>query len=160
MFWVAFTWDRRTDIVAMDGDPAAKRGGVTARADCAVLDEHLPTVLDTDSIFMHDNARIHTAKLTKKWLEDNHVEVMEWPPYSPDHNPIENLWSLLKDAIYKRRPDLLTMRGDKKVLACLIETVQRVWDEIKEEIMNKLIVVPMKRRAQAVIDAEGGYTKY
>ncbi len=108
---------------------------------------------------MHDNARIHTAKLTRKWLEDNHIEVMEWPPYSPDLNPIENLWSLLKNAIYKRRPDLLTMRGDEKVLACLIETAQRVWDEIKEEIMNKLIVT-MKRRAQAVLDAEGGYTKY
>jgi hypothetical protein len=42
-----------------------------------VLDEHLLTVFDADSIFMHDNAQIHTAKLTKKWLEDNHVEVME-----------------------------------------------------------------------------------
>jgi transposase len=110
----------------MDRNPAAEEGGVTARANCAVLDEHLLTVLDTDSIFMHDNACIHTAKLTKKLLEDNHVEVLKWPPYSPNLNPMENIWSLLKDAIYKRRPDLLTMRGDEKVLACLNETAQRV----------------------------------
>ncbi len=159
MFWAAFTWDKRTDLVAMDGDPTSKRGGVTARAYCAVLDEHLPTVLDADSIFMHDNARIHTAKHTKKWLADNHIEVMEWPPYSPDLNPVENLWFLLKAAVYKYRPDLLTMQGDEKVLAALIETAQRVWNDMKDEIFNKLIVT-MVHRAKAVYEADGWYTKY
>ena len=28
---------------------------------------------------------------------------MEWPPHSPDLNPIENLWALLRAAIYKVR---------------------------------------------------------
>jgi hypothetical protein len=65
MFWAAFIWERQIDLVAMNGDPTAKRGEVTARAYCAVLDEHLLTVLDVDSIFMHDNARIHEAKHTK-----------------------------------------------------------------------------------------------
>jgi transposase len=50
---------------------------------------------------------------------------MEWPPYSPDLNPIENLWFLLKADIYKCCPDLLKMRGDEKVLAALIETAQK-----------------------------------
>jgi hypothetical protein len=51
------------------------------------------------------------------------------------------------------------MRGDAKVLACLIETTQQVWDDIKEDVMNKLIIT-MKRRAQAALDAEGWYTIY
>ncbi len=109
----------------MDWDTAAKRWGVTAQAYCAVLDEHLLTVFDADSIFMHDNAQIHTAKLTKKWLEDNHVEVMEWPPYSPDLNPIENLWSLLKDAIYKRRPHLLKMQSNEEVEVVLLPQTEK-----------------------------------
>jgi hypothetical protein len=50
------------DLVAMDGDPSAKIGGVTAPAYRTVFDKHLPTVLDADSIFMHDNERIYTAK--------------------------------------------------------------------------------------------------
>ncbi len=159
MFWAAFTWDRRTEMVAMEGNPTSKRGGVTAQAYCAVLDEHLPTVLDADSIFMHDNARIHTARHTKKWLKENNIEVMEWPPYSPDLNPIENLWFLLKSAIYQHRPDLLTMQGDEKVLAALIETAQLVWNHIRDEVMNKLIVT-MVHCAKAVLEADGWYTKY
>jgi hypothetical protein len=51
------------------------------------------------------------------------------------------------------------MQGDKKVLACLSETAQKVWDKIKEEIMNKPIGIK-KHWAQAVLDSEGGYIIY
>jgi hypothetical protein len=91
MFWAGLAWDRHTELVVMKGDPESKRGGVTAKAYTAVLQEHLPTILRPDSIFIHDNARPHTAKKTQKWLRENNVELMEWPPYSPDLNPIENV---------------------------------------------------------------------
>jgi transposase len=35
---------------------------------------------------------------------------MDWPAKSPDLKPIENLWTLLKDKIYKIYPELKTMR--------------------------------------------------
>ncbi len=52
----------------MDADPVAKRRGVMAAAYFAILDAYLQIVLDVDSIFMHDNARIPMAKITHKWL--------------------------------------------------------------------------------------------
>jgi histone-lysine N-methyltransferase SETMAR len=38
-------------------------------------------------ILQHDNAKPHTAKLTKKWLSDAGWNVLEHPPYSPDLAP-------------------------------------------------------------------------
>jgi len=40
---------------------------------------------------MQDNAPIHRVRKSKLWFQENDIEVMEWPPYSPDLNPIENL---------------------------------------------------------------------
>lgn len=124
MFWAAFSYGIRTDLVAMDGDNDSARGGVTARVYREVLDEHLRTVISDDSIFMHDNAPIHTAGIIKEFLQDLGVEVMDWPPYSPDLNPIENLWFLLKEAIYKAHPELLDMGNSDAAIEALIAAAQ------------------------------------
>ena len=40
------------------------------------------------------------------------VDVLEWPPYSPDLNPIEYLWFRLKQLVYEVRPDIEQVGGD------------------------------------------------
>jgi transposase len=75
----------------MDGNPDSERGGVTSRIYQAILEEHLPTILDKDSIFMQDGAGIHRAKIIKAFFRAYNIKLMEWPLYSPDLNPIKNL---------------------------------------------------------------------
>jgi hypothetical protein len=88
MVWAAFCGFRRSQLVYMPGDSEAKRGGVTSAVYLEVLEDELPTLWELGLIFMQDDASIHTARLIKNWLEEQGVEVLDWPPYSPDLNPI------------------------------------------------------------------------
>ncbi len=60
---------------------------------------------DADFIFQQDLAPAHTAKGTKSWFNDHGVGVLDWPANSPDLNPIENLWGIVKRKMRDTRPN-------------------------------------------------------
>ena len=47
-------------------------------------------------IFQQDNASCHVAKVVKQWFKKRKIKLLFLPANSPDANPIENMWSLLK----------------------------------------------------------------
>ena len=57
-----------------------------------------------DCIFQQDNAPPHTARITKQWLANNGIPVVNWPPYSPFLNPIEHVWGHLNRKLYTSMP--------------------------------------------------------
>ncbi|TQV90128.1 Nuf2 family protein [Cordyceps javanica] len=163
MFWAGFACGRRTSLVSLFGDPDSPRRGVTSRQILACLQENLPTIAEPGYFFVQDNAPTHTARLVKNWLREwageNGIQLVEWPPYSPDLNPIENLWKLLKEQILKKDPGLADMPKTDAALEKLIRVAEETWEEFSEALLEKL-ATSMVRRLQAVLDADGWYTKY
>ncbi|KAG1364710.1 hypothetical protein G6F61_013724 [Rhizopus arrhizus] len=107
----------------------------------------------TSGDFPNDNDPKHTSKLVKKYLEQQSYNILEWPAQSPDLNPIENMWSLLKRRLndYETAP---------KGMNELYERVTKVWyDLMKPEECQKVIETMPKRIKQCIKD-KGRWTDY
>ena len=99
-----------------------------------------------------DNAPWHTAKIITKYLANKKVKRINWPPQSPDLNPIENLWKYIKDIISKRRHKVKNATDMRQAL-------REVWPQIDGNFLLKLCdSVP--RRWEACLKNKGGATKY
>ena len=107
--------------------------------------------------FMQDNAPGHSAAYTMAELSERGVIPIKWPAFSPDLNPIEAVWNLMKDYIERHYPDLES--GKQLLYDKLREVVREAWDSISIDDLRELID-SMPERCQAVIDADSGHTKY
>ncbi|KAI2662925.1 Transposable element Tcb2 transposase [Labeo rohita] len=74
-----------------------------------VLEHFMPPSADQlfkDFIFQQDVAPAHTAKSNKSCLNDHGVGVFDWPANSPELNPTENLWGIVKRKMRNKRPKM------------------------------------------------------
>lgn len=108
------------------------------------------TLIGGKYIFQHDNDPKHTSKVVKEFLAQKKVKVLDWPAMSPDLNPIEQIWQLLKVKVKARNPS---------GIPALKTIIQEEWDAIAAPVCEKY-VKSMSRRLQAVINAKGAHTKY
>ncbi|KAG2456023.1 TCB1 transposase, partial [Polypterus senegalus] len=109
-----------------------------------LLQSSLDLRLGRQFIFKQDNDPKHTAKISKEWLQDNSVNVLEWPSQSPDLNPIEHLWRDLKMAVHQRFPSNLM-----ELERCCKEE----WAKLAKDRCAKL-VASYSKRLEAVIAAK------
>lgn len=84
-------------------------------------------------IFHQDNAPIHKASCTKRWLEEFGIKLLPWPALSPDLNPIEDLWSILERKVYGQgKPQIQNVHELKN-------RIESAWTDIPNETLNRLI---------------------
>ena len=119
-----------------------------------LLKEKLQSIMECHNctVFQHDGAPAHSAHSVRDWIASQNIEMLSpWPGSSPDINPIENCWSVVKKKVGTLRP---TSMKD------LHEKIKIVWcQQITQEYCRDLIH-SMPARLVAVLASRGGPTKY
>ena len=114
------------------------------------LDPHMNILNCT--IFQHDGAPCHRTKTVTQWLDQQGIEVLDpWPGSSPDINPIENLWTLMKEQVSLIKP---TSENE------LIAAIKEVWTKRITPQYYETLACSMPDRIKAVLATKGRHTKY
>jgi len=87
-------------------------------------------------IFQQDGVPAHTARATQNWLQINcpdFIDKDQWPPNSPDLNPLDyHVWGAMLEAYHKRHPKL-------KTITKLEETLQAIWDSLPQGAIDRAV---------------------
>ena len=149
----------RSPLVIMTRGEAAARRGYTAQSYMWALEEGLLPYYGPGEWFMQDNAPIHTARACTEWLEIHGIATVDWPPYSPDLNPIEHLWWALKQKLHKLHPEFDYMSDSQASWEAFELGLHEAWAAIPDSLIRRLIT-SMPRRLDAVRQAKGYQTRY
>ena len=155
MIWGAIGLNQRVGPVIFQNVGQGRGNGVNAaRYINQVLRPHVLPFFQRhpQHLFQQDNARPHTARATQTFLRQNNINLLPHPARSPDLNPIEHFWDALQ-----RRLNQLNPRP--QTAAQLGVAVAQVWWHVPQGQTNTL-VRSMYRRCRAVINAQGGHTRY
>ena len=99
---------------------------------------------------LENNDPEHRSNYTSTWKSAHRIVTLPWPSMSPNVNPIENFWSILKTKIAYRRPH---------TIKDLIKAINKEWNNFPKELALRLIN-STKNRIEALIDASGDCTMY
>jgi transposase len=115
-----------------------------------ILFEHLVPIYVNNFIFQQDNSPIHTSKKIKDFLDKSKIKTLKFPPNSPDLNPIENVWHLIKHYMSKIT-NLTNENFEEKINECCKKIDY-------SNIHN--IVSSMHIRIQKIIRSNGNHIDY
>lgn len=146
MVWGAFSLQEQLPLVRLEGK---QNGEKYAKL---LENSFFYQIMSDEYVLVHDNAPCHTAKVSKDMIEELKIDVLDWPAYSPDLNPIENLWSHIVRNIYA---------GGKTYdnVDELWEAIQQCWENIPKKIMKNL-VKSMRNRMVNLLENGGRILKY
>jgi transposase len=149
MIWGAFTAEIRLPMIIM---PAGRRSGpdfvdlIYRRIiEPFISSPNCPRNL----ILMEDGAPVHTSKVAKEWRDQRSITKLNWPANSPDLNPIENLWNIMKRNISEKH--------QPRTVQQMRQALYTEWKAIPQSKLQAL-VESMPDRIKAVIKAKGRHT--
>lgn len=139
--WGAISWNGKVSLYIF-------RQNLTGKLYVDILSQKLPEMKQLYSstsawTLQQDNDPKHTSRVSKAWFVNNRVHPLPWPSYSPDLNPIENLWGYLKKAVAKKKP---------KTLDELEKYLLELWEQIDDSYIQKLVISMPNRCSEVMIN--------
>jgi ketohexokinase/beta-glucosidase len=103
-------------------------------------------------LLMQDGAPGHGAQATQNRIREYGLNMIYWPPFSPDLNPIEMVWNWMKDFLQANFPDRMNIFELRIAL-------QEAWEAVPESYLAELLE-SMPERCKAVLEAGSGHTRF
>lgn len=150
MVWGAIAHNYKSDLVFIDGNLTARR-----YLDTIIIPHIRPYAgaLGPDNfVLVDDNALPHRGGIVNCFLENEGIERMDWPPKSPDFNPIEHIWGIMKRKLSRR---LLPQHSLQDLRRFMVEE----WQELPMNTINNC-VRSMPRRARQSVEQRGSHIDY
>ena len=140
--WGGITAFQKTELVALDGNVTARSyiNDVLRSVVVLFMRRHIPRVC-------------FSARVTMQFLNQNGINVLDWPSFSPDLSPIKHLWDELGRAVRKRNhPPPRNVQQLGQALTAEVRNIPQ------QTVLN--LIQSMRSRIHACIDSNGGHTKY
>ncbi|UYV70871.1 hypothetical protein LAZ67_8000928 [Cordylochernes scorpioides] len=145
MVWGAIAYDSRSPLLRIQGTMTAQR-----YVDDVLRPVTLPYLQGVpNALYQQDNARPHTARISQQALQD--VQMLPWPPYSPDLSPIEHVWDIIG-----RRLHALPQPRSEDELWQMIQppetfdfSTPNEWPKWRKRFERYLVVSGMKKKEEA-----------
>ena len=115
-----------------------------------ILTDYLLDINEDGMIFQDDNDPKHRAKIITRWKDANNIISLDWPANSPDLNPIENIWAVLKRKLRRHK---ITNLDDFEI------AIKACWIDISQKMIDNTIS-SMNNRVNDLIDAKGDSINY
>lgn len=153
MVWACMAANGTGSLVFTDDVTADKSSTMNSEVFRAILSAHIQPnaseLIGRRFTVQMDNDPKHTAKATKAFFKGKKWNVMQWPSQSPDLNPIEHAFHLLKTKLKGKMPQEQAGTEDSCSRGLAEHHQSITWEE------SQRLVMSMRSRFQAVIDCKG-----